>query len=195
MVPVPAFKRDFQTKYELPQTLGLCFFFYIPLLNRIAVVNEKGDVKGYLRVAVQALVGGEEDTVDYPMGVRQSARILFPDTCSSRYCTFSARTMQVLYILYTDSPDTVQLCILYADNPGTVFSRYGQSRYYKFLHGNTCVVNSLHRQSRYCTFPTLDVKILYEHCCTFSTRTVQVLYYMFTHTDQVLFILYRKNVY
>ena len=52
--------------------------------RRIAVVNEKGDVKGYLRVAVQALVGGEEDTVDYPMGVRQSARILFPDTCSSR---------------------------------------------------------------------------------------------------------------
>jgi hypothetical protein len=51
---------------------------------RIAVVNEKGDVKGYLRVAVQALVGGEEDTVDYPMGVRQSAKILFPDTCSSR---------------------------------------------------------------------------------------------------------------
>ena len=49
------------------------------------MVNEKGDVKGYLRVAVQALVGGEEDTVDYPMGVRQSARILFPDTCSSRY--------------------------------------------------------------------------------------------------------------
>ena len=48
------------------------------------MVNEKGDVKGFLRVAVQAVVGGEEETVDYPMGVRQSARILFPDSCSSR---------------------------------------------------------------------------------------------------------------
>ena len=51
---------------------------------RIAVVNEKGDVKGFLRVAVQAVLGGEEDTVDYPMGVRQSARIVFPDSCSAR---------------------------------------------------------------------------------------------------------------
>ena len=48
-------------------------------------MNEKGDVKGFLRVAVQAVLGGEEDTVDYPMGVRQSARILFPDSCSARY--------------------------------------------------------------------------------------------------------------
>merc|ERR1740128_677307 len=56
----------------------------VPLIHRIAVVNEKGDVKGYLRVAVQAVLGGEEDTVDYPMGVRQSARILFPDSCSAR---------------------------------------------------------------------------------------------------------------
>ena len=61
--------------------------FSLQLTNRpfrIAVVNEKGDVKGFLRVAVQAVQGGEEDTVDYPMGVRQSARILFPDSCSSR---------------------------------------------------------------------------------------------------------------
>ncbi|XP_023321625.1 kinesin-like protein unc-104 isoform X3 [Eurytemora carolleeae] len=56
----------------------------VPLIHRIAVVNEKGDVKGFLRVAVQAVLGGEEDTVDYPMGVRQSARILFPDSCSAR---------------------------------------------------------------------------------------------------------------
>ena len=51
-------------------------------------MNEKGDVKGFLRVAVQAVLGGEEDTVDYPMGVRQSARILFPDSCSARYMLY-----------------------------------------------------------------------------------------------------------
>ena len=59
--------------------------WYIIAALRIAVVNEKGDVKGFLRVAVQAVVGGEEDTVDYPMGVRQSARIVFPDYCASRF--------------------------------------------------------------------------------------------------------------
>ena len=57
----------------------------VPLIHRIAIVNEKGDVKGYLRVAVQAVLGRDEETVDYPMGVRQSARIAFPDGCTARY--------------------------------------------------------------------------------------------------------------
>ena len=29
----------------------------VPLIHRIAIVNEKGDVKGFLRVAVQAILG------------------------------------------------------------------------------------------------------------------------------------------
>jgi kinesin family protein 1 len=29
----------------------------VSLIHKIAIVNEKGDVKGYLRVAVQAVVG------------------------------------------------------------------------------------------------------------------------------------------
>lgn len=29
----------------------------VPLIHKVAIVNEKGDVKGYLRVAVQAVVG------------------------------------------------------------------------------------------------------------------------------------------
>ncbi|XP_059085129.1 kinesin-like protein unc-104 isoform X3 [Tigriopus californicus] len=60
----------------------------VPLIHRIAVVNEKGDVKGYLRVAVQAILGkGErdEELVDYPMGVRQSATILFPDCLEKKF--------------------------------------------------------------------------------------------------------------
>ena len=48
-------------------------------------MNEKGDVVGFLRVAVQAVLGREDETVDYPMGVRQSARITFPDGCTARF--------------------------------------------------------------------------------------------------------------
>lgn len=29
----------------------------VPLIQKVAIVNEKGDVKGYLRVAVQAVLG------------------------------------------------------------------------------------------------------------------------------------------
>ena len=57
----------------------------VPLIHRIAIVNERGDVKGYLRVAVQAVLGRDDETVDFPMGVRQSARIAFPDGCTARY--------------------------------------------------------------------------------------------------------------
>ncbi|KAK2579259.1 hypothetical protein KPH14_008221 [Odynerus spinipes] len=49
----------------------------VPLIHKVAIVNEKGDVKGYLRVAVQAVVG--EENSEYSSGVRQSARISFED--------------------------------------------------------------------------------------------------------------------
>ncbi|KAL6447862.1 hypothetical protein ACFW04_000152 [Cataglyphis niger] len=48
----------------------------VPLIHKVAIVNEKGDVKGYLRVAVQAVV---EENSEYSSGVRQSARISFED--------------------------------------------------------------------------------------------------------------------
>lgn len=50
----------------------------VPLVQKVAIVNEKGDVKGYIRVAVQAVVD-EEETSEYSTGVRQSARISFGD--------------------------------------------------------------------------------------------------------------------
>ena len=34
-------------------------FYPVPLVHRVAIVSEKGDVKGYLRVAVQAIVSGK----------------------------------------------------------------------------------------------------------------------------------------
>ncbi|XP_043798283.1 kinesin-like protein unc-104 isoform X18 [Apis laboriosa] len=49
----------------------------VPLIHKVAIVNEKGDVKGYLRVTVQAVV--EEENNEYSSGVRQSARISFED--------------------------------------------------------------------------------------------------------------------
>ncbi|KAL1122335.1 hypothetical protein AAG570_003740 [Ranatra chinensis] len=49
----------------------------VPLIHKVAIVNEKGDVKGYLRIAVQAVI--DEETGDHSSGVRQSARISFDD--------------------------------------------------------------------------------------------------------------------
>lgn len=49
----------------------------VPLIHTIAVVSEKGDVKGYLRVAVQAV--SEEDNGVKATGVKQSAKIDFDD--------------------------------------------------------------------------------------------------------------------
>lgn len=31
--------------------------YSVPLIHKVAIVNEKGDVKGYLRVAVQPVLG------------------------------------------------------------------------------------------------------------------------------------------
>ncbi|XP_040306371.1 kinesin-like protein KIF1A isoform X21 [Herpailurus yagouaroundi] len=52
----------------------------VPLVHRVAVVSEKGEVKGFLRVAVQA-TSADEEAPDYGSGVRQSgtAKISFDD--------------------------------------------------------------------------------------------------------------------
>uniref|UniRef100_A0A6Q2Z292 plus-end-directed kinesin ATPase n=1 Tax=Esox lucius TaxID=8010 RepID=A0A6Q2Z292_ESOLU len=52
----------------------------VPLVHRVAVVSEKGEVKGFLRVAVQA-ISADEEAPDYGSGVRQSgtAKISFED--------------------------------------------------------------------------------------------------------------------
>ncbi|XP_061593550.1 kinesin-like protein KIF1A isoform X7 [Cololabis saira] len=52
----------------------------VPLVHRVAIVSEKGEVKGFLRVAVQA-ISADEEAPDYGSGVRQSgtAKISFED--------------------------------------------------------------------------------------------------------------------
>lgn len=50
----------------------------VPLIHRVAIVSEKGEVRGFLRVAVQA-IAGDEEAPDYGSGIRQSgtAKISF----------------------------------------------------------------------------------------------------------------------
>ncbi|XP_052751103.1 kinesin-like protein unc-104 isoform X3 [Galleria mellonella] len=51
----------------------------VPLIHKVAIVNEKGDVKGYLRVAVQAVIDAEKNNAEFAAGVKQSAKISFDD--------------------------------------------------------------------------------------------------------------------
>ncbi|XP_075459654.1 kinesin-like protein KIF1B isoform X17 [Ascaphus truei] len=53
-------------------------FFPVPLVHRVAIVSEKGEVRGFLRVAVQA-IAADEEAPDYGSGIRQSgtAKISF----------------------------------------------------------------------------------------------------------------------
>nr|XP_036231172.1 kinesin-like protein unc-104 isoform X19 [Bactrocera oleae] len=47
----------------------------VPLVHKVAIVNERGDVRGYLRVAVQPVL--DEESIDFNNGVKQSARLVF----------------------------------------------------------------------------------------------------------------------
>ncbi|XP_065812165.1 kinesin-like protein KIF1A isoform X6 [Labrus bergylta] len=65
----------------------------VPLVHRVAIVSEKGEVKGFLRVAVQA-ISADEEAPDYGSGVRQSgtAKISFED---HQYEKFQSETCSV----------------------------------------------------------------------------------------------------
>ncbi|XP_068147761.1 kinesin-like protein unc-104 isoform X9 [Drosophila tropicalis] len=47
----------------------------VPLVHKVAIVNERGDVRGYLRIAVQPVL--DEESIDFNNGVKQSARLIF----------------------------------------------------------------------------------------------------------------------
>ncbi|XP_061097068.1 kinesin-like protein KIF1A [Conger conger] len=65
----------------------------VPLVHRVAIVSEKGEVKGFLRVAVQA-ISADEEAPDYGSGVRQSgtAKISFEDQQFEKFQTESCPT-------------------------------------------------------------------------------------------------------
>ncbi|XP_077284467.1 kinesin family member unc-104 [Arctopsyche grandis] len=73
----------FYDRFPWFRMVGRCFVYLsnilypVPLIHKVAIVNEKGDVKGYLRVAVQAVV--EEENADFVNGVKQSAKIAFDE--------------------------------------------------------------------------------------------------------------------
>ncbi|XP_076167985.1 kinesin family member unc-104 isoform X8 [Ptiloglossa arizonensis] len=79
----------------------------VPLIHKVAIVNEKGDVKGYLRVAVQIVV--EEDNSEYSSGVRQSARISFDDDL------FSAQKQNKRNTLLTQTLEKNRQILLHED--------------------------------------------------------------------------------
>ncbi|XP_076167979.1 kinesin family member unc-104 isoform X2 [Ptiloglossa arizonensis] len=78
----------------------------VPLIHKVAIVNEKGDVKGYLRVAVQIVV---EDNSEYSSGVRQSARISFDDDL------FSAQKQNKRNTLLTQTLEKNRQILLHED--------------------------------------------------------------------------------
>ncbi|XP_073513371.1 kinesin-like protein KIF1B isoform X16 [Phyllobates terribilis] len=65
--------------------------FPVPLVHRVAIVSEKGDVRGFLRVAVQA-IAGDEEAPDYGSGIRQSgtAKISFDNDYFNKNDVFPA---------------------------------------------------------------------------------------------------------
>uniref|UniRef100_A0A8C3QBI8 plus-end-directed kinesin ATPase n=1 Tax=Geospiza parvula TaxID=87175 RepID=A0A8C3QBI8_GEOPR len=73
----------------------------VPLIHRVAVVSEKGEVRGFLRVAVQA-IAADEEAPDYGSGIRQSgtAKISFDnDDFSSVAMTRSGLSLEELRIV------------------------------------------------------------------------------------------------
>ncbi|XP_063162963.1 kinesin-like protein KIF1A [Candoia aspera] len=66
----------------------------VPLVHRVAIVSEKGEVKGFLRVAVQA-ISADEEAPDYGSGVRQSgtAKISFDDQHFEKFQSESCPTV------------------------------------------------------------------------------------------------------
>uniref|UniRef100_A0A8C2H9Q2 plus-end-directed kinesin ATPase n=1 Tax=Cyprinus carpio TaxID=7962 RepID=A0A8C2H9Q2_CYPCA len=73
----------------------------VPLVHRVAIVTEKGEVRGFLRVGVQA-IAADEEAPDYGSGVRQSgtAKISFDnDDFSSVVMTRSGLSLEELRIV------------------------------------------------------------------------------------------------
>ncbi|KAL8620050.1 hypothetical protein ACOMHN_015332 [Nucella lapillus] len=79
-------KDPFYDRFPWFRLVGRAFvylsnlFYPVPLVHRVAVVSDKGDVKGYLRVSVQAITEKDE-VAEFPTGIKQSgnAKITFKD--------------------------------------------------------------------------------------------------------------------
>ncbi|XP_041675693.1 kinesin-like protein unc-104 isoform X6 [Drosophila eugracilis] len=71
----------FYDRFPWFRMVGRCFIYLsnllypVPLVHKVAIVNERGDVRGYLRIAVQPVL--DEESIDFNNGVKQSARLVF----------------------------------------------------------------------------------------------------------------------
>lgn len=61
----------------------------VPLVHKVAIVNERGDVRGYLRIAVQPVM--DEGSIDFNNGVKQSAKIIFDEDAEPQKYRISER--------------------------------------------------------------------------------------------------------
>uniref|UniRef100_A0A8C0ID00 plus-end-directed kinesin ATPase n=1 Tax=Bubo bubo TaxID=30461 RepID=A0A8C0ID00_BUBBB len=77
----------FYDRFPWFRLVGSNLLYPVPLVHRVAIVSEKGEVKGFLRVAVQA-ISADEEAPDYGSGVRQSgtAKISFDDQHFEKSC-------------------------------------------------------------------------------------------------------------
>jgi kinesin family member 1 len=49
----------------------------VPLVHKVAIVNERGEVKGFLRVGIQIVSKEEQEKPDFTKGVKQLAKLHF----------------------------------------------------------------------------------------------------------------------
>lgn len=68
----------------------------VPLVHKVAIVNERGDVRGYLRVAVQPVL--DEEQLDANNGVKQSARIVFDEEVKPKYRSLTCNEKEERFI-------------------------------------------------------------------------------------------------
>ncbi|XP_046809875.1 kinesin-like protein unc-104 isoform X16 [Lucilia cuprina] len=69
----------------------------VPLVHKVAIVNERGDVRGYLRIAVQPVL--DEESLDFNNGVKQSARLIFnEDDAKPKYRSLNEKDDVQRYI-------------------------------------------------------------------------------------------------
>ncbi|XP_028817179.1 kinesin-like protein KIF1A isoform X10 [Denticeps clupeoides] len=106
----------------------------VPLVHRVAIVSEKGEVKGFLRVAVQA-ISADEEAPDYGSGVRQSgtAKISFED---QQYEKFQTETCPVISLSRTGASQE-ELRIVEGEGQNSDMSPSADE-----VNNNTCAASS-----------------------------------------------------
>ncbi|XP_070490677.1 kinesin-like protein unc-104 isoform X3 [Chironomus tepperi] len=87
----------FYDRFPWFRLVGRCFIYLsnllypVPLVHKVPIVNERGDVRGYIRVALQPVL--DEENSDFSNGVKQSARIVFDEENTSNLPKIKLRSL------------------------------------------------------------------------------------------------------